>query len=178
MKHKAAGRGTTSRLLDGIGRAALDPHGTRGVDGQSAAALGTDPPGISFRFGATAWGSETWRNPAGTGTVSLARFRAVGGSQVKSAVCWKPGVASDERRRPGQARAGRRFAAAAPSAATGPRAACRRSRGCTRSRRHPRQYAGWLPSARCQVKVRRLLFCWFSFLTPEDEQPGEAAREG
>src|SRR5271165_7070654 len=45
----------------------------------------------------TTSGSETWRNRAGMGTVSLARFCAVGGSQVKSAVCWKAGVPGAER---------------------------------------------------------------------------------
>ena len=36
--------------------------------------------------------SGTWRNPAGMGTVSLARFCAVGGSQVMSAVWRSAGV--------------------------------------------------------------------------------------
>src|ERR1700728_2500286 len=41
--------------------------------------------------------SGTWRNPAGMGTVSSARFRAVGGSQVMSAVCWTTGTPAAER---------------------------------------------------------------------------------
>ena len=65
-------------------------HGGAVAGGQKdGAGLGSGPPGISFRFGVMAWRSSTLRKPAGTGTVRLARFCAVGGSQAKSAACRK-----------------------------------------------------------------------------------------
>ena len=52
--------------------------------------VGSGAPGY-FGTGPTGWVSGTWRNPAGMATVSLARFCAVGGSQLISAACQGPG---------------------------------------------------------------------------------------
>lgn len=53
--------------------------------------VGSGAPGY-FETGPMGWVSGTWRNPAGMGTVSLAWFCAVGGSQVMSASCQGAGL--------------------------------------------------------------------------------------
>ncbi len=63
----------------------------RGLRQQKTRGPGFSPPGDCWKSSRRALASDTWRNPAGMGTVSLARFCAVGWSQVMSAVCWRTG---------------------------------------------------------------------------------------